>query len=222
MELFLSNIFSFPTVIFTVPLIALMLFWLLAFAGLVDIEIFDTVIDTGADTGEVATSDTDITGGSWLESLGLNGVPLTIVLTLVDIYAFAFTYLARKYLMPLLDGMLTATAIGFIVAIFAVIIAIPISALCCKPLRKAFHTHEAVSKKDLDGVICTVKTQSVTDTFGQATSDDGMVYSVRAQTPNDIKQGSRVVLLEYSKQDDSYSVATEAEVMAMSSSPQSI
>jgi hypothetical protein len=209
MEFFLNEVFSFPTIIFTIPLIVFMLFWLMAFVGLVDIEIFD--IDVDADNNADA-------GGGWLESLGLNGVPLTVALTLVDLYAFAFTYLARKYLMPLLDGMLTATAIGFIVAIFAVVIAVPIAALCCKPLRKVFHTHEAVSKKDLDGVICNVTTLTVTESFGQATADDGMVYAVRANTPNDLCKGSRIVLLEYSKEHDSYVVASEAEVMAMSSS----
>jgi hypothetical protein len=210
MELFLNEVFSFPTIIFTIPLIVLMLFWLMAFAGLVDIEIFD--IDINAD------SDADAAGGGWLETLGLDGVPLTVALTLVDIYAFAFTYLARKYMTPLFDGILSATAIGFIVAVFAVIVAIPIAAFCCKPLRKVFHTHEAVSKKDLDGVICTVTTQTVTESFGQATADDGMVYAVRANTPNDLCKGSRIVLLEYSKEHDSYVVASEAEVMAMSSS----
>tara|TARA_R110002153_G_scaffold68547_8_gene182038 strand:+ start:18108 stop:18740 length:633 start_codon:yes stop_codon:yes gene_type:complete len=208
MELFLNEVFSFPTLIFTIPLIVFMLFWLMAFAGLVDIEIFDIDADNG----------TDATVGGWLETFGLNGVPLTVALTLVDIYAFAFTYLARKYLTPLFDGILSATAIGFIVAIFAVLIAIPVAAMCCKPLRKIFYTHEAVSKKDLDGVICTVTTQTVTESFGQAAADDGMVYSVRANTPNDLCKGSRIVLLEYSTEHDSYIVASEAEVMAMSSS----
>lgn len=209
MELFLSEVFSFPTILFTIPLIVLMLFWLMAFAGLVDIEIFDIDVD--------ADNDADSVVGGWLETFGLNGVPLTIALTLVDIYAFAFTYLARKYITPLFDGILSATAIGFIVAMFAVIVAIPLAALCCKPLRKVFLTHEAVSKKNLDGVICTVTTQTVTELFGQATADDGMVYSVRANTPNNLCKGSRIVLLEYSTEHDSYIVASEAEVMAMSS-----
>lgn len=209
MELFLNEVFSFPLIIFTIPLIIFMLFWLLAFAGLVDIEIFDIEVD--------ADSDAEVAGGGWLETFGLNGVPLTVALTLVDIYAFAFTYLARKYLTPLFDGILSATAIGFVIAMFAVIVAIPVAAICCKPLRKVFHTHEAVSKKDLNGVICTVTTQTVTESFGQATADDGMVYTVRANTPNDLCNGSRIVLLEYSKEHDSYIVASEAEVMAMSS-----
>lgn len=209
MELFLNEVFSFPLIIFTIPLIIFMLFWLMAFAGLVDIEIFDIDVD--------ADSEVDAAGGHWLEILGLNGVPLTVALTLVDIYAFAFTYLARKYLAPLLDGILTATAVGFILAVLALVVAIPVAAICCKPLRKLFHTHQAVAKKDLNGTICTVTTLTVTESFGQAVTDDGMVYGVRANTPNNLCKGSRIVLLEYSTEHDSYIVASEAEVMAMSS-----
>lgn len=185
-----------------------MLIWLLAFAGLVDLEVFDFDSD----------GDSDSTAGSWLETLGLHGVPLTVALTIVDIYAFAFTYLARKYITPLFDGVLTATAIGFIIATAALLIALPLSAICIKPLRNVFHTHEGVAKKDLDGTICTVTTLNVTETFGQACTDDGMVFTVRAVTPNDIAKGSRVVLLEYSPEGDSYSVVTQTELMAMSSS----
>jgi hypothetical protein len=47
-----------------------------------------------------------------------------------------------------------------------------------------------------------------------------MVFSVRAQSPNDIIKGSRVVLLEFSTEDDSYSVVTQSELMAMSSASQ--
>lgn len=207
MDLFLNEVFSFPTIIFTIPLIVLLLFWLMAFAGLADIEMFDIDADAQGDSAV----------GGWLETFGLNGVPLTVALTLVDIYAFALTYLLRKTVTPLFDGILSATAIGFIVAMFALMVALPIAALSCKPLRRVFETHEAVSKRNLGGVICTVTTQTVTESFGQATSDDGMVYAVRANTPNDLCKGSRIVLLEYSTEHDSYIVASEAEVMAMSS-----
>lgn len=207
MDLFLNEVFSFPTILFTIPLIVLLLFWLMAFAGLVDIEMFDIEADAQSDSAV----------GGWLETFGLNGVPLTVALTLVDIYAFALTYLLRKNITPLFDGILSATAIGFIVAMFALMVALPIAALSCKPLRRVFETHEAVSKRDLSGVICTVTTQTVTESFGQAASDDGMVYTVRANTPNDLCKGTRIVLLEYSTEHDSYIVASEAEVMAMSS-----
>ena len=216
MDMFLNEAFSFPTIIFAFPLVIFLLYWLVALAGFVDLDILDFDIDTDAD----ADTDGDGSSGGWLNKLGLDGVPLTVALTLVDLYAFAFVYLMRKYLTPLFDGLLTATAVGALFAIFAVLLAIPISAVCIKPLRRVFDTHEAVSKDSLTGTFCTVTTQTVSESFGQAVSDDDMILSVRCAEPNDIKKGSRVVLLEYLKQDDAYSVVTEQELMAASSSQQ--
>ena len=214
MELFLSEAFSFPSVIFAFPLVILLLFWLMALAGFVDLEILDIDADIETDGSAGSTS--------WIQSLGLDGVPLTVALTLLDIYAFAFTYLARKYLAPLFDGLLTATAMGAVIAVLAIIIAIPLSAICIKPLRKLFHTHEAVGKNELIGTLCTVTTLKVTPTFGQAATDDGMLLNVRANEPNDIEKGSRVALLEFVKHEDAFTVVSEAELMAMSSSTESL
>ncbi|MDP5033215.1 MAG: DUF1449 family protein [Paraglaciecola sp.] len=211
MDAFLNDIFSFPTVIFTVPLIVLTLLWLMAFAGLLDLDILDFDADTSSDAGSETNS------VSWLEKLGLDGVPLTVSLTLIDIYAFSFTYLARKYAAPLFDGALTATAQGAIVATFAIVIALPLSALCIKPLRRFFATHEGVAKSELIGTICTLTTLTVNETFGQAVTPDGMILSVRATTPNTISKGSKIVLIDYLVAQDSYSVVTESELMAMSS-----
>jgi hypothetical protein len=213
MDLFLNEIFSFPTIVFAFPLVIFMLFWLLAFAGLVDIEIFDIDGDIEPDID----TDPETQSVSWLQKLGLDGVPLIVALTLLNIYAFAFTYLARKHLLPLFDGVLTATAIGAITAFVAVVIALPITAVSVKPLRRLFHTHEAITKNELIGTICTVSTQTVSETFGQVTTDDGMTLSVFAKSPNTMARGSRVVLIEFNKEQDIYQVVTEEELMEMSS-----
>jgi hypothetical protein len=213
MDLFLNEIFSFPTIVFAFPLVIFMLFWLLAFAGLVDIEIFDIDGDIEPDID----TDPETQSVPWLQKLGLDGVPLIVALTLLDIYAFAFTYLARKHLLPLFDGVLTATAIGAITAFVAVVIALPITAVSVKPLRRLFHTHEAITKNELIGTICTVSTQTVSETFGQVTTDDGMTLSVFAKSPNTMARGSRVVLIEFNKEQDIYQVVTEEELMEMSS-----
>lgn len=208
MDLFLNEVFSFPTVIFTLPLLVLTLLWLMAFAGLLDLDILD--FDTDTESSSVSAS--------WLETLGLNGVPLTVSLTIIDIYAFSFTYLARKYAAPLFDGILTATAQGAVVAAFAIIIALPLTALCIKPLRRFFVTHEGLAKNELIGTICTLTTLTVNETFGQAVTPDGMVLNVRASSPNTIGKGSKIVLIDYLVLQDCYSVVTESELMAMSSS----
>ncbi|GAA0858719.1 hypothetical protein [Aliiglaciecola litoralis] len=216
MDFFLSEVFSFPTVIFTIPLIVLMLFWLLAFAGLVDMEIFDLDSDINPDStidGKASAS-----GTSFLETLGLDGVPLTVALTLIDLYAFALVYLMRKYLTPLFDGVISATAIGGIMALLAVVVAVPLAALCIKPLRRFFETHEGTNKQHMIGYICTLTTGKVTEDFGQAITEDGQSLSVRASTPNDMIKGARVALIDFDSVTDTYTVVSEAELMAMSSS----
>ena len=207
MDLFLNEIFSFPVVIYTFPLIIALLFWLTSFVGLVDMEILDFDADTDTD------SDSDAATSNWLQKLGLDGVPLTVALTFVDFYAFIFTYLAKKHLLPLIDGIVTGVALGGIIALIGVIIAIPIAALCIKPLRPVFQTHEAISKNELIGSLCTVTTQRVSETFGQAQTDDGMILSVRAPEPNNIQKGCRIALIQFDDEKDTYSVVTEEELM---------
>lgn len=213
MDALISEAFSFPLIVYTIPLILFAVFWLFSLLGAVDMETFDIDLDTDGES-DVATS--------WFEKLGLSGVPLVIALTFVDFYAFIITYMGRKFLQPFLDGIVSGIAAGTIIALLALIIAIPVSALCIKPIRRFFVTHEGERKDELHGTKCTVMTSSVSATFGQAQGDDGMVFSIRAPEPNQLKKGSRVVLLEYSKADDTYSVVAEAELMAMSSSPTTI
>jgi hypothetical protein len=208
MDIFLNTFFSAPTIYFSIPFIFLMFFWVLTVAGLADFEMLDFLTDADSDSGQSA----------WLEKLGLGGIPLTVVITVIDIYALALTYMARKYIMPLFDGILSATAIGLLVAVCAIIIALPIAALTSKPLRRFFYTHQGIKKTDLVGTICTVTTQTVTETFGQARTEDGMILSVRASLPNNIGKGSRIALIEFNSSHDTYSVVTETELMAISSS----
>ncbi|MFT6085113.1 MAG: adenine/guanine phosphoribosyltransferase-like PRPP-binding protein [Glaciecola sp.] len=208
MDNFLEYIFSFPIITFTIPLMIMIVFWIFALFGTIDIAILDP---------DLETESTDAAGSSFLESLGLDGVPLTVAVTLIEIYGFVFVYLAKKFITPLFDGILTATASGFVVAIFALVLAIPFAAYTSKPLRRVFITHEAIEKSDLIGTYCIVTTQTVTETFGQARAEDGMIYSVRTTSDHQISGGSRIVLIDFNKDDDTYMVVTEAELMAMSS-----
>ncbi|MFT5276402.1 MAG: hypothetical protein ACI97K_002807 [Glaciecola sp.] len=208
MDNFLEYIFSFPIIAFTIPLMIMIVFWLFALLGTIDIEILDPDIETDS---------TDGAGSSFLESLGLDGVPLTVAITLVEIYGFVFVYLSKKFITPLFDGILSATASGFVIAIFSLVLAIPFAAYSSRPLRRVFITHEAIEKSDLIGTYCIVTTQTVNESFGQARAEDGMIYSVRAAPDHQIAGGSRVVLIDFNRDDDTYTVVTEAELMAMSS-----
>lgn len=209
MDQFLLEIFSFPTIIFTLPLIFFAMFWLIAIIGLIDIDIFDV----GLDAGEPDSDTSEGTNASWLEHIGLGGVPLTISLALLDFYSWIFSLLGKKYLTFLFDDVITGAASGSIVALVSVLLAIPISALCIKPLRTMFTTHETSRKSDLTGLVCVLTTSKVTGSFGQATSEDGsMIINVRAKEPNEMNKGDKLILLGYDEIHDSYEVVLENEL----------
>ncbi len=205
MDLFLTEVFSFPNIIFSLPLVVIFFFWLVALLGFVDIEIADI---------EPEIENDNQTETSWLQKLGLDGAPLMVVLTFLDAYGLGLSYVARKFMMPLADELITSAVLGSLIALFAVVVAIPLTAISIKPLRRFFYTHEAVSKSDITGQICVVTTTKVTNKFGQAVLDDGsMVLSVRADEPNNISKGDRIALISYDKNNDHFWVVTEYELL---------
>ncbi|MEH6443666.1 MAG: hypothetical protein V7784_07195 [Oceanospirillaceae bacterium] len=204
MDALLTELFSFPLVLFAFPGLVLVLLWLVSLIGLFDIEMLDFDLKS--------ESDAEVEGSHLFERLGLDGIPLLVVMTLIDFYGLAFAYTAKKYFLPLMDDILTATVAGGLIAFFSFLLAVPVAAVCIKPLRRMFVVHQGEAKDELIGLICTVTTQTVTHSFGQATSDDGLVIVIRAAMPNTITKGSRIVLLEYFKGEDCYTVITEEEL----------
>lgn len=205
MDLFLSEIFSFPNILFSLPLVVIFIFWIVALLGFVDIEIADI---------EPEIENDNQTETSWLQKLGLDGAPLMVVLTFLEAYGLGLSYVARKFIMPLADEVITSTVLGSLIALFAVVVAIPLTAISIKPLRRFFYTHQAVSKADITGQICVVTTTKVTSAFGQAILDDGsMILSVRADEPNEITKGDRIALISYDANKDHFWVVTEHELL---------
>ena len=202
MDSFLNEIFSFPIIIFTLPLIFLLMYWALALLGLIDIELIDF---------DVPEADGDVQGnGSWLSSLGLDGVPLAVSVLFVDFYAWLFTFFGKKIFTQFFDDVLTGAAMGGLVALIAVIIAIPLAVLSVKPLKRIFATQLGPNKSELTGKTCILTTTKVTETFGQAELEDGsMILSVRADEPNKFNKGTRLILLGYDEETDRYDVMSE-------------
>ena len=87
MDTFLHIIFSFPTVFFTFLLALSVVYWLLTMLGFVGIEALDLDLDA---TDSVASL--DVFSGL-LFRLGLNGVPITIVVSLIALLGWMFCFL---------------------------------------------------------------------------------------------------------------------------------
>ena len=102
MDPFYQNISSFPTLIYTILLVVCVIYWAGAVLGFVDIDIIDLDLEgfdtSGADVGGDSSHSTpDVLAGLMLR-FGLNGVPVTVSLSIVVLIGWLLCYYAVYFL----------------------------------------------------------------------------------------------------------------------------
>lgn len=229
MSEFFHIILSFPTVLFTVPLGLMVLYWLLVILGGIDVDFFDSVLGLdvaeigevveGADTAEAVEAHA---GGfaSLLQLLGLAGVPFTIPLSFLVLFGWILTYFGTVHLGSLApdDGWL-ATVLGLVVATLAFGLSLFATAQLVQPLRPVFQTHLAPQRRAFVGTVATIRTQTVNAEFGQAEIDDGgagLLVDVRCLDENTLTRGSSVLIYDYDAAREVYLVTPADDVLTPS------
>lgn len=216
MDPFYQNISSFPTVFFTFFLLVVLLYWLVAVLGLVEIDVLDFDIpeadgvDINPDTG---LSNANVLAGVMLR-FGLHGVPVTIILSLVALFGWLICYYAVHFLMGLVPDGLFSFLAGIPVLIGSLYIAVMTTAVLIKPIRPLFKKTSQETVKRVLGQTAVVRTSRVDHNFGEATLEDGgagLLLKVRAMGTSTFSKGDRVVLLEHDKQTNTYRVISEEE-----------
>jgi hypothetical protein len=205
---FLSVVTGFPTAVFTVLLGIIFLYWLLAILGAVDIDVLDLDVDMDADVSGVG----GLTG--LLSTLGLTGPPVTVILSLLIVLSWLFSYFSSAHLLALFPQGVLHYAFGAVLSMLCFVVSIPITALVIKPLKSMFVVHGAKSKSHYIGSVCKITTLEVTDSFGQAEIDDGqagIIISVRSANPNNLRKGDRAVVISYDQNKGTYEVEPETE-----------
>ncbi|MCX7553582.1 DUF1449 family protein [Marinicella sp. S1101] len=231
MEIFLTNITSFPVIVFTFLLAIIIVYWLLAMLGAVDIDMFDAdfdldvdvdadiELDVDADVGATVDPDFDpeslrgITG--FMLKWGLTGVPVTVVVSILVASAWLISYILASVVMPLIPLALLQWLVGAALLLVSFALAIPVTAQFIRPLKSAFVSYTARNKVSFIGSECLVKTGSVTESFGQAEYQDGgagMLFDVRAKVSDNITKGDLVILKSYDEEDGSYWVIKAEEL----------
>jgi hypothetical protein len=209
MEVFIINITSFPVVIYTFLLTIIVLYWLLALFGALDIEIFDTDldIDVDADLGPDVNAESVGMVAGFMLKWGLIGVPVTVVISGLVLISWVICYMAVLLILPWIPTELLKSIVGLVLLVVSFALSIPVTAWCIKPMKGIFVSHSAVKKSALIGLECEVKTGTVNSKFGQAELQDGgagMLLGVRCQDDEIIKKGDRVVLVKYDSEEDVY------------------
>lgn len=200
MDAFLSNILSYPTVIFTVFGAFAFLYLVIAALGLVGFD--DVDLELEMLSGIMTT-------------LGLKGVPLSIVVGLVSLFAWFICFLIMTLLGVEGGGRWLNLITGTVAIPVSLVLAVLATAQVVRPLRPLFRALNASAPdKVLLGNTATVRSSRVDDKFGEAQMVmDGaeLIVKIRADESKQLKKGDKVVLIEHNKEQNLYWVVPANE-----------
>lgn len=204
---FIGAAFGYPTAIWTALLCLVLFYWVLALIGVVDFESsgIDIDIDVHADA---SVNDLGTLAG-FIVAFGLSGVPFSIVVSLLVLVSWTVCCLVSMWVLPLVPTALLQVVAGTALLAGSFAVALPVTAVTLRPMRRMFVTHHAVSNASLVGQTCSVVTAKVTHTFGQAAvarRGADLNIDVRADEPNTLARGTRARIVDYDAASQRYSI----------------
>ena len=189
------------------------MYWVIAVLGLVDLEVLDIDMDGDIDAADSIEAQTGIAGV--LFKLGLNGVPLTIVLTIIAIVGWILCYYSIYFGGALIPDFwpieLAYELVIFVVVTFATIM---LTAQIIKPIRSLFRKLEADETKHILGQVVVVRSGVVNKDRGEALMNDGgagLLLQIRATGDDEFIKGDEVVVIEQNKERNLFRVIAKSE-----------
>lgn len=206
MEAFLAITFSFPTVIFTVLLAVAVIYWLISLLGLVDLD--------GAEADMDIDSSADV--GGLMVTLGLQGVPLPLVLTLLFLSSWLLTYFADLAFGSVFGGGWGHVVFGLLLMPVALFVGLLITSVLVRPLRPLFRrAYKRPIQKQVLGTACVVLAFNESSGKGRAEAHrDGAHLILQIRSDASLVRRDRVVLVEYLSDQQAYWVIPEADFLS--------
>ena len=213
---FHQTVTSFPTIVFSVFLVVCILYWAVAALGLVDIDIIDFDMDGDIDIDDSIEFQGGIAGV--LLKLGLNGVPFTIILTIISLVGWVISYYCSLYGLKLLPNFwaIQITA-KFLILVGTIIAAALITAQLIKPLRSFLKKMEVDETKHILGQVAIIRSAIADNNRGEATLNDGgagLILNVRTTNNDSFSKGDEVVIIEHHTETNLYRVIAKSEFKA--------
>lgn len=202
---FLDSVTQFPTVIFTVLAVVSFGLWIIT-----------TVLGFGFDALDIDI-DGDVDGdtpgiGGFLDFFGLAAAPLVLTLSLSSLFGWAISMMLMEAVGSRTSW--TMVLLGIVVFLVSLVAGLFIAGFAARPLAPLFVTAEAQKRADFVGRTCVVRTEKVTENFGQAEVRDvegtDLLVQVRAAVPNDFRSGTEAII---------FALDDEAEVYRITSDP---
>ncbi len=203
---FITKISLYPTIIFTGLVMFVTLYWVVSLLGMADMD----TVDLGESGGEVA----DLSSAGFFTGLmlkfGLYGVPLIIILSLVSLIGWLLSYLYTSFLHQNFDSGILYYVFGTGALIFVLVVSMWLTGMIISPIRKNIAKIPKRNSSNNVGKVAVVRTLTVTDKHGEAVLNDGgagLILKIRSDiNDNSLKQGDKVVLVEYLDEANTYRV----------------
>ena len=207
---FLNTVLTLPTLVYSVLFAFCTVYWLLAATGIVDFDAVDGWLTIDGDTAEP-----NVVAGM-MARLGLSGVPMMLVLTVLSFFGWLITYFAHLFLLQHLpDGLHWIAGAGTLIV--ALLPGALVTSLLLRPLAAVIaRLRPPVPPSVLGRAGAVISPYADADT-GRAQFDDGgagLILQVRAPPGVTFNRGERVVLLSFDEQRDSYAVIAESEFLS--------
>lgn len=209
MTLFLQNCLTFPVIIFSGLLCIVLLYWISAAFGILEVDVlnFDSLSDLdGFDAPGLA---------GLLMKLGLAGIPVTVIITFITLIGWFLTYFSNHLALRFIDTDVIRYLLGAGVFILSGFISVLLTSMILRPLQpKLAKLNQVKTVKNLLGKVAEVRSPTVNEQRGEALLEDGgagLILQVRAPEDSGIVRGARIVLIAYDAATHSYSVVSEDE-----------
>jgi hypothetical protein len=150
--------------------------------------------------------------GGIVASLKLRSAPATVVMSIIILFAWIFSILGMQLMSAVLPpgAGLPLTMAKLALFVLAPIVALFPTSVVVRPLARVFTPPNAPKHESLVGKVCTIRTGTVTDRFGEALLEDGgagVVVRVRVESGEKLGRGDQVVILGYDADREEFTVA---------------
>ncbi len=217
---FLETCLTFPTVVYSVLLAVCVIYWLLAMTGLFDTDALDGLLmgdghifHADAGHGSHGDSGESTATAGMLARLGLSGVPIMIVLTVLMFLGWFATYFVHLLVLRHLPDGLRILA-GIVTLLGALVPGVLLTSLLLRPVAKLMARLQPQVAASILGRAGTVISPMVDAQSGRAEFEDGgagLILQVRAPPGIAFARGERVVLLSHDAQANTHAVISETE-----------
>ena len=214
MSAFLQYAFGFPTFIFGALLLFMLLYWLVAMLGLLEVDSLDHwVLFDGSDHAHGAEHAASALAGLLLK-VGLGGIPLTVILTVLFLLSWLASYVLCHFV-PMPKGWdLVNIVTGTGVAAAAVVLGFFATVLVLRPLRGLVaKIAPGEEPKVLLGRTGLVRSAVVNATQGYGSVEDGGGgLNLQMRSPErELVRGTTIVLIEHLPEHNAWRVVSKAE-----------